>query len=83
MFPLVTCCYQEVEAWFRRRNHGRHPGETVEKFAERLVGKHDVLRTDIMDTIIIYSDVRYGEQTQDRASAERVYQAFQSLVKGQ
>ena len=55
----------------------------MEKFAERLVGQQDVLRKDIMDTIIIDSDVRYGEQTQDRASAERVYQAFQSLVKGQ
>jgi len=55
----------------------------VEEFAKRLVSEHDFLRAAIMDIIIIYSDVRYGEQTQDRASAERVYQAFQSLVKGQ
>jgi len=55
----------------------------VEEFAKRLVSEHDFLRAAIMDIIIIYSDVRYGEQTQDRASAERIYQAFQSLVKGQ
>lgn len=78
---FVICCYQELEAWFRRRKLGRRTGETVEEFAERLISQHHAQRTAIMEIITTYSDVRYGEQIQDRESVERVYQAFKSLVK--